>query len=49
MTLFTLVLGGLFLPKITMYVGFMIAGARAIYAIMYLKGGSDARKLGTIF
>ena len=48
MMLSILVLSGLFLPKIAMYCGFILAGARAIYAIMYLRSGSDARKLGAI-
>ena len=39
---------GLFLPKITMYVAFLFAGARLVYAIMYIQRGSDARKLGAI-
>ena len=48
MLLFLLLPSGLFLPKITMYAGFMIAGGRAIYAVTYLKSGSDGRKIGTI-
>ncbi len=43
-----LVLSGLFLPKVTMYVGFLLACARPVYAIMYMRGGPDARKIGAI-
>ena len=43
-----LCVSGLFLPKITMYVGFINAGARIVYTIMYLKGGSDSRVIGAV-
>ena len=43
-----LCIGGLFLPKITMWVGFINAGARIIYAIMYVKKGSNARVIGAV-
>ena len=43
-----LLYSGLFLPKITMYVAFVTAGARIIYIVMYLIWGSNARKLGAI-
>ena len=43
-----LCLSGLFLPKITMYVAFINAGARIIYTAMYLKGGSDSRVIGAV-
>ena len=39
---------GLFLPKITMYVGFINAGARVIYTIMYVTKGGDSRVLGAV-
>ena len=43
-----LCLSGLFLPKITMYVAFINAGARIVYTAMYVKGGSDSRVLGAV-
>ena len=43
-----LLVGGLFLPVITSVVGFVVAGARLVYTIMYLTTGSDARKIGSI-
>ena len=43
-----LCLSGLFLPKITMYVAFINAGARIIYTAMYIKGGSDSRVIGAV-
>ena len=48
MVLAVLCIGGLFLPKTTMYVGFINAGARVIYAAMYLKKGSDSRVIGAV-
>ena len=39
---------GLFLPKITMWVAFINAGARVIYAAMYLTKGSDSRVIGAV-
>ena len=41
-------ISGLFLPKITMYVAFINAGARVIYAVMYVRGGSDSRIIGAV-
>ena len=41
-------ISGLFLPKITMWIGFINAGARIVYVIMYTRSGSDARKVGNI-
>ena len=46
MMLTILVLSGLFLPKLTMFVGFLLVGGRAIYAIMYIKRGPAGRRLG---
>ena len=43
-----LCVSGLFLPKVTMYVGFVNAGARIIYTIMYVMRGSNYRALGAI-
>ena len=48
LTLTVLLVGGLFLPVITTIVGFVVAGARLVYTIMYLTTGSDARKIGSI-
>ena len=31
-----------------MYVGFINAGARIVYIIMYENGGGDARKIGAV-
>ena len=39
---------GLFLPKITGIVAFINAGARVIYAVMYVNGGSDSRVIGAL-
>ena len=44
----TLCIGGLFLPKISMWVGFIMAGARIIYGVMYKAYGSDARVIGAV-
>ena len=43
-----LCISGLFLPKITMYVAFINAGARIIYAIMYVTNGSNSRVIGAV-
>ena len=43
-----LCISGLFLPKITMYVGFINAGARIIYTIMYVMRGGNYRVLGAV-
>ena len=43
-----LCVSGLFLPKIAMYVGFINAGARIIYTIMYVLRGSNYRVLGAV-
>ena len=40
--------GGLFLPVITMYVGFINAGARIIYTVMYLMRGGNSRVIGAV-
>ena len=41
-------IGGLFLPKITMYVAFINAGARILYSIMYATRGGNSRVLGAV-
>ena len=43
-----LCVSGLFLPKITMWVGFINAGARIIYTVMYVKRGGDSRVIGAV-
>ena len=43
-----LCISGLFLPKVTMYVGFINAGARIIYTIMYVMRGGNYRVLGAV-
>ena len=43
-----LCISGLFLPKITMYVAFINAGARIIFAIMYSTRGSNSRVIGAV-
>ena len=48
MVLTYLLIGGLFLPLITMIVSYVYIGARIIYAISYATKGSDARKIGAI-
>ena len=40
--------GGLFLPKLTLLCGVLLATMRPVYAYMYVKRGGDARKLGAI-
>ena len=46
--LVTLVLGGLFVPQVTMWVAIINTIARAIYATMYISKGSDSRVLGAV-
>ena len=43
-----LCISGLFLPKVTMYVGFINAGARIIYTAMYVTRGSNSRVIGAV-
>ena len=43
-----LLLGGLVLPKITMWIGFLHAFARIIYTFSYVKYGSNSRVLGAV-
>ena len=43
-----LLLGGLVLPKIAMWIGFIHAAARIVYTTMYVKYGSNYRALGAI-
>ena len=45
---FTLVIGGLFLPRVTMWVAIINAVARIIYTVMYVSKGSNSRALGAI-
>ena len=44
----TLVLGGLFVPKVTMYVAIVNAIARIIYTVMYVSKGSNSRFIGAV-
>ena len=44
----TLVLGGLFVPKVTMYVAILNCIARIIYTVMYVTKGSNNRYVGAI-
>ena len=46
MMLTWLLVGGLFLPKTSMIIGFVAAGGRLIYTVMYVTKGSDSRRLG---
>ena len=48
MVLTILCISGLFIPKVTMYVGFINAGARIIYTIMYVMRGGNYRVLGAV-
>ena len=48
MLLSILCISGLFIPKVTMYVGFINAGARIIYTIMYVMRGGNYRVLGAV-
>ena len=41
-----LLVSGLYLPAITMVIGFLNCGTRLIFIIMYVKFGSDYRRLG---
>ena len=43
-----LLVAGLFIPLITAILGFLLAGARLVYIILYIKLGPNARKLGAI-
>ena len=43
-----LLLGGLVLPKLAMWIGFLHAFARIVYTIMYVKYGSNSRVLGAV-
>ena len=43
-----LLLGGLVLPKIAMWIGFLNGTARVVYTVMYVKFGSNYRALGAI-
>ena len=45
---FTLVLGGLFLPRVTMWVAIANAIARIIYTVMYATKGSNSRIIGAV-
>ena len=45
---FTLVLGGLFLPRVTMWVAIVNAIARIIYTVMYATKGSNSRIIGAV-
>ena len=44
----TFIVGGIFVPKVTMYVAIIQAVARLIYTFMYLAKGSNSRYLGAI-
>ena len=44
----TLVLGGLFLPRVTMWVSIVNAFARIIYTVMYVAKGSNSRVIGAV-
>ena len=46
--LFTLVLGGLFVPKVTMWVAIINTVARIIYTYMYMTKGADSRVIGAV-
>ena len=48
MILTTLCISGLYLPKITMYVAFINAGARIIYSVMYVTCGASSKKIGAV-
>ncbi len=43
-----LFLGAFTLPKAAMYIGFINAGARIVYTVMYVRFGSNYRALGAI-
>ena len=43
-----LLLGGLVLPKIAMWIGFLFAVARIVYTVMYVKFGSNSRVIGAV-
>ena len=46
--LFTLILGGLFVPVVTMWVAIVNTVARLIYTYSYLTKGSNSRYLGAV-
>ena len=48
MLLSILCISGLFIPKATMYIGFINATARIIYTIMYVMRGGNYRVLGAV-
>merc|ERR1712046_92859 len=41
-----LLVEGLFFPILTVFVSWLLVGARLIYIISYVKSGSDARRFG---
>ena len=43
-----LLIGGLYLPLITMIVAYLNVGTRALYCIMYVAKGSNARVIGAV-
>ena len=43
-----LIIGGLLLPKTTMYIGFINVGARLLYTLLYIISGADARIIGAL-
>ena len=47
-TLGTLILGGLYLPRVTMWVAIVNTVARGSYTYMYMTKGSENRKLATL-
>ena len=46
--LLTLVLGGVFVPVVTMWVAIVNTLARLIYTFMYVSKGSNSRVLGAV-
>ena len=44
----TLVLGGLFVPVVTMWVAIVNTAARIIYSYMYMTKGPNSRILGAV-
>ena len=44
----TLVLGGIFLPRVTMWVAIVNTIARIVYTVMYVQKGSNNRILGAV-
>ena len=43
-----LTIGGLVLPKAAMWIGFIIAIARIVYTVMYVKFGANSRIIGAV-